>query len=67
MGLSLYQKTLDQQQIKDYKTTPKSGMPQLPKDYLRTHNNRYLRLVAKAREYDKAKNTFVDGLLSFVQ
>jgi len=59
-------KLLDNQGIQNYKTTPKSGMPQLPKDYLRTHNNRYLRLVAKAREYDKAKNTFVDGLLDFV-
>ena len=50
----------------NYKTTPKSEMPQLPKDFLKTHKNRYLRFVAKAREYDKAKNTFVDGLLDFV-
>jgi DNA polymerase I-like protein with 3'-5' exonuclease and polymerase domains len=57
---------LDQQEITNYKTTPKSKLPQLPKDYLRTHENRFLRLVAKAREFDKAKSTFVDGLLSFV-
>ena len=57
---------LDQQKITNYKTTPKSKLPQLPKDYLRTHENRFLRLVAKAREFDKAKSTFVDGLLSFV-
>ena len=59
-------KLLENQKITDYKTTPKSEMPQLPKDFLRTHKNRFLRFVAKAREYDKAKNTFVDGLLDFV-
>ena len=57
---------LDHQNIDDYKKTPKSGMPQLPKDYLSTHKNKYLRLIAKAREFDKAKNTFVEGLLGFV-
>jgi len=59
-------KLLDQQKIKDYKKTPKSGMPQLPKQYLRTHKNKYLRLIARARECDKAKNAFVEGLLNFV-
>jgi len=57
---------LENQKITDYKKTPKSGMPQLPGDYLRTHENRFLRFVAKARECDKAKNTFVEGLLGFV-
>ncbi len=57
---------LDHQNINDYTKTPKSGMPQLPKNYLSTHKNKYLRLIAKARELDKAKNTFVDGLLGFV-
>ena len=57
---------LDHQNIDDYKKTPKSGMPQLPGDYLKKHKNRYLRLIAKARECDKAKNTFVEGLLGFV-
>ena len=46
--------------------TPKSKMPQLPKNYLQTHSNKFLRNVAKAREYDKAANTFVDGLIDFV-
>ena len=59
-------KLLDQQKIKDYKETPKSKMPQLPKQYLRTHKNKYLRMIARARECDKAKNAFVAGLLSFV-
>ena len=59
-------KLLDQQKITDYKKTPKSGMPQLPKDYLRTHSNRFLRMIAKARECDKANGAFVEGLLNFV-
>tara|TARA_R100000329_G_scaffold142744_1_gene126354 strand:+ start:3163 stop:5163 length:2001 start_codon:yes stop_codon:yes gene_type:complete len=57
---------LQKRNITDYKKTPKSGMPSLPKDYLRTHKDDLLRKVAEAREYDKAANTFVDGLLSFV-
>ena len=57
---------LEQQKITDYKVTPKSKMPQLPKDYLRTHRNKCLRMIAKAREYDKAVNTFIEGLLGYV-
>ena len=57
---------LDNQKIKDYAKTPKSGMPKLPKDYLKTHSNRFLRYVAKAREYDKALNTFVEGLKGYI-
>jgi len=57
---------LENQKITDYKKTPKSNMPQLPKDYLQTHSNRFLRMIAKARECDKAKNVFIDGLLNFV-
>ena len=41
-------------------------MPQLPKDYLKTHNNRFLRFIAKARECDKAQNAFIEGLLKYV-
>ena len=57
---------LEELKIKDYKVTPKSKMPQLPKDYLKTHENKYLRMIAKAREYDKAVNTFIEGLLGYV-
>ena len=57
---------LDQQKITNYKKTPKSGMPQLPKDYLKTHKNRFLRMLSKAREFDKAVNTFVEGLKGYV-
>ena len=59
-------KLLDHLCIDDYKVTPKSKMPQLPKDYLKTHRNKFLRMIAKAREYDKAVNTFIDGLLEYV-
>ena len=38
-------------------------MPQLPKDYLQTHKDKVFKMIAKAREYDKARNTFVEGLL----
>jgi len=57
---------LEHQNIIDYKVTPKSKMPQLPGNYLRTHENKCLRMIAKAREYDKAVNTFIEGLLGFV-
>ena len=63
---SSIKKLLDQQKITDYNKTPKSGLPQLPKDYLKTHRNRFLRMIVKARECDKGKNTFVEGLLGFV-
>jgi len=57
---------LQQQKITDYEKTPKSGMPKLPKDYLKTHSNRFLRHVGKARECDKAVNTFIEGLKGYV-
>jgi len=60
------QKLLDQQDIKDYKKTPKSGRASLSKDYLESHSNIYLRLIARARQYDKLINVFVDGILKFV-
>jgi len=63
---SSIKKLLEKLKIKDYKVTPKSKLPQLPKDYLKTHKNHFIRLIAKAREFDKAKGTFVEGLLKFV-
>ena len=63
---SSIKKLLDHQKITDYKKTPKSGLPQLPKNYLKTHTNRFLRMIVKARECDKGKNTFIEGLLGFV-
>ncbi len=63
---SSVQKLLDQQDIKDYKKTPKSGRASLSKDYLESHSNIYLRLIARARQYDKLINVFVGGILKFV-
>jgi len=63
---SSIQKLLDQQRIKDYKKTPKSGRVSLSKSYLESHPNIYLRLIARARQYDKLINVFVDGILKFV-
>ena len=60
------QRLLDQQGIKDFKKTPKSGRASLSKDYLEFHSNIYLRLIARARQYDKLVNVFVDGILKFV-
>ena len=52
--------------ITDYKITPKSKRPSLSKNYLESHPNGYLQLIARARQYDKLINVFVDGLLKFV-
>ena len=60
------QKILDHQKITDYKKTPKSGRASLSKNYLETHPNIYLRLIARVRAYDKLINVFVEGLLKFV-
>ncbi len=57
---------LHNQKIKNYEKTPKSGMPKLPKDYLKTHSNRFLRMVSKAREADKIVNTFIEGLKGYI-
>ena len=43
---SSIQKLLVQQDIKDYKKTPKSGQVSLSKNYLETHSNIFLRLIA---------------------
>jgi DNA polymerase I-like protein with 3'-5' exonuclease and polymerase domains len=76
-----YKKTKDRtKKLKDKKGKPiinketgnvktetiKSIIPKLPKDYLKTHKNRFLRMIVTARECDKAKNTFIEGLLGFV-
>ena len=63
---SSIQKILDHQKITDYKKTPKSGQASLSKNYLESHPNIYLRLIARVRAYDKLINVFVEGLLKFV-
>ena len=60
------QPLLEQQKITDYKTTPKTGRPSITKSYLESHPNKYLKMIAKARQLDKLFNTFVHGILKFV-
>jgi len=57
---------LNNRKITKFEKTPKSGMPKLPKDFLKTHEDRFLRMVSKAREADKAVNTFIEGLKGYV-
>ena len=57
---------LDNRKITKFEKTPKSRMPKLPKDFLKTHEDRFLKMVSKAREADKAVNTFIEGLKSYI-
>ena len=52
--------------INDYERTAKSKQAKLPKSYLESHKNIYLRAIARARNYDKIINVFVNGILKFV-
>ena len=60
------QPLLDHQKITDYKTTPKTGRASITKLYLESHTNKYLKMIAKARQLDKLFNTFVTGILKFI-
>ena len=60
------QPLLEQQKITDYKVTPKTGRVSITKSYLESHPNKYLKMIAKARQLDKLFNTFVHGILKFV-
>jgi len=60
------EKLLHKLEITDYTSTPKSGRVSLSKNYLESHSNVYLKLIARARAYDKLINVFVNGLLKFV-
>ena len=57
---------LDYRNIKDYKETAKTKRPSLSKQYLESHPDIYLRLIARARQYDKLINTFVHSILKYV-
>ena len=60
------QPLLDHQKITDYKTTPKTGRASITKLYLESHPNKYLKMIAEARQLDKLFNTFVSGILKFI-
>jgi len=47
-----------------YERTPKSGQPKFDKNFLITHKNPTARMVATAREINKARTTFIDTILT---
>ena len=57
---------LDKLGIKDYKVTPKTGRASITKLYLENHTNKYLKMIAEARQLDKLFNTFVSGILKHI-
>ena len=57
---------LDKLDIKDYKITPKTGRASITKLYLENHTNKYLKMIAEARQLDKLYNTFVSGILKHI-
>ena len=46
-----------------YERTEKSGQPKFDKNFLVTHRNPFARIVANAREINKARTTFIDTIL----
>jgi DNA polymerase I-like protein with 3'-5' exonuclease and polymerase domains len=57
---------LDKLGINDYKVTPKTGRASITKLYLENHTNKYLKMIAEARQLDKLYNTFVSGILKHI-
>ena len=49
---------LDNRKITNFEKTAKSGMPKLPKDYLKTHEDRFLRLVSKAKAHLHIRHSY---------
>jgi|TARA_S200000501_G_scaffold340472_1_gene349075 DNA polymerase I-like protein with 3'-5' exonuclease and polymerase domains len=50
----------------NYDTTDK-GAPSFTKNFLTTHSNPIVRKIAEAREYNKARSTFIDSLTKHVR
>jgi DNA polymerase I-like protein with 3'-5' exonuclease and polymerase domains len=46
-----------------YATTEKTGSPSFTKNFLSTHNHPVVKIIAKAREINKAHTTFIDTIL----
>jgi DNA polymerase I-like protein with 3'-5' exonuclease and polymerase domains len=57
---------LDKLGIDDFKVTPKTGRASITKLYLENHTNKYLKMIAEARQLDKLYNTFVSGILKHI-
>ena len=49
-----------------YERTAKSQAPSFTKNFISNHAHPVVRMIAKARECDKANGAFVEGLLNFV-
>ena len=56
-------KAFDKLKIK-YERTPKSGQPKFDKNFLTTHKHPLAQMIVQAREFNKARTTFIDTILT---
>ena len=56
-------KAFDKLNIK-YERTPKSDQPKFDKNFLSTHKHPLAKMVVQAREFNKARTTFIDTILT---
>ena len=56
-------KAFDKLNIK-YERTPKSGQPKFDKNFLTTHKHPLAQMIVQAREFNKARTTFIDTILT---
>jgi DNA polymerase I-like protein with 3'-5' exonuclease and polymerase domains len=56
-------KAFDKLKIR-YERTPKSGQPKFDKNFLTTHKHPLARMIVQAREFNKARTTFIDTILT---
>ena len=56
-------KAFDKLNIK-YERTPKSGQPKFDKNFLVTHKHPLAKMIVTAREFNKARTTFIDTILT---
>ena len=47
-----------------YERTPKSGQPKFDKNFLTTHKHPLAQMIVQAREFNKARTTFIDTILT---
>tara|TARA_R100001463_G_scaffold54827_1_gene106003 strand:- start:1974 stop:3839 length:1866 start_codon:yes stop_codon:yes gene_type:complete len=47
-----------------YERTPKSGQPKFDKNFLTTHKHPLAKMIVQAREFNKARTTFIDTILT---
>ena len=49
----------------EYPTTDKTGAPSFTKNFLQEHNHPVVKMIAQAREINKAHTTFLDSILRY--